>query len=144
MFSSFCSLIFSSVMDTCAMGDSLSLLSDSEYDKTGDDLIMSRRRRSKRKSRQREHSSSGPQHVLTEATLRKYPKTPTAPPESDETDEKTASKRQKTYVDDETDDSLRPPKSEAKLRRSNRLKMRRSRSVGGLYSLSIPHAVKNS
>lgn len=109
------------------MGDSLSLLSDSEYDKTGDDLIVSRRRRSKRKSQRQQ---SGPQHVLSPATLRKYPKAPTAPPESEETDEKTSPKRPRMVGDDETDDSLRPPQTEVKLRRSNRLKMRRSRSVG--------------
>lgn len=57
------------MMDTALVDDSLSLLSDSEYDKTGDDLLNSRsRRRSKRKSRQ---SSAGPKHVLTDATLKR-------------------------------------------------------------------------
>lgn len=59
------------MMDTALMEESLSLLSDSEYDKTGDDLLNSRsRRRSKRKSSRQ--SGAGPQHVLTDNTLKRY------------------------------------------------------------------------
>jgi hypothetical protein len=69
---------------------------------------------------------------------------PTAPPESEETDEQAAVKRKKCgggyevmAASDETDDSLRPPLQscgkwhlEAKPRRSNKHKMKRSLSVG--------------
>lgn len=133
---------YCSMTDTgLAYDDSLSLLSESEYDKTGDDLMTSRvKRRSKRKSRN-SHSKEppGPKHTLSESTLKRYPKQPTAPPESEDThEEKTSPKRRRlvggeTETSTETDDSLRPPpKTEGKLRRSSRNKIKRSLSVGML------------
>lgn len=135
-------LVNFSMVDTALMDDSLSLLSESEYDKTGEDILNSRAvRRSKRKSRasqSRVADYAHSKHVLSEATLRKYPKEPTAPPESDDT---TPPKRVRRLVGGDTetsvetdDSSLRvPPQTEVKLRRSSKNKMKRSLSVGEKY-----------
>ena len=128
-----------SMMDTAMLDGSLSLLSESDYDKTGDDLLGSRRtvrrsRRRSRRSRSRGGEGSVPRYTIGEDTLKRYPVEPTAPPESDE---RTSPKRRRLLGGDtetslETDDSsLRPPpQSEVKLRRSSRNKMKRSLSVG--------------
>ena len=127
-----------SMMDTAMLDGSLSLLSESDYDKTGDDLLGSRRtvRRSRRRSRRSRSRGEGsvPRYTIGEDTLKRYPVEPTAPPESDE---RTSPKRRRLLGGDtetsvETDDSsLRPPpQSEVKLRRSSRNKMKRSLSVG--------------
>ncbi|KAF6020154.1 hypothetical protein EB796_021527 [Bugula neritina] len=130
-----------SMMDTALIDDSYSLLSESEYDKTGDDLLMSRvKRRSKRKSHQNRSSElSMPRHVLTDATLKKYSKPPTAPPpESEGTGgDLTPPKRRRlvggeTETSVDTEDSLRPaPQTEVKLRRSTR-RHNRSLSAGAV------------
>ena len=67
---------------------------------------------------------------------RRYNKEPTAPPDSEDTQgEITPPKRRRllTGAGTETDtdtDSLKPPQTDVKPRRSNRNKMRRSLSVG--------------
>jgi len=137
---------FSSMMDTALIDDSYSLLSESEYDKTGDDLLMSRvKRRSKRKSHQNRSSElSMPRHVLTDATLKKYSKPPTAPPpESEGTGgDLTPPKRRRlvggeTETSVDTEDSLRPaPQTEVKLRRSTR-RHNRSLSAGMVVTIQM-------
>ncbi|XP_067932642.1 rac GTPase-activating protein 1-like isoform X2 [Watersipora subatra] len=122
-----------SMMDTGLLDESLSLLSESEYDKTGDDILQSRVvRRSKRRSRPSEPRS--PYRVPSEATLKNYSVEPTAPPESEE---KTPPKRRRLLGGDtetsiETDDSSTrpPPQTDVKPRRSSRNKMKRSLSAG--------------
>jgi len=83
----------SSMMDTALLEDSASLLSDDAYDKTGDDLLTSRRR-SKRKSRSAYTSKPEPP-VLTDTMARRYPTYPTAPPLDSSEPDKTPPKRRK-------------------------------------------------
>ena len=123
------------MMDTGLLDESLSLLSESEYDKTGDDILQSRVvRRSKRRSRPSEPRS--PYRVPSEATLKNFSVEPTAPPESEE---KTPPKRRRLLGGDtetsiETDDSSTrpPPQTDVKPRRSSRNKMKRSLSAGAI------------